>query len=488
MSFKVAVNNAGSICTIQRNIGGTTLTVGDASSFGTNFPLYISVHDTDDNPIVILVCTNIVGNALTISGVGDNTTDANVLVGYSVEVLTNAGYVNDLNSSVDNITGITGLLVGDGSTLTAATISSPLALSGTTLSCSVTTGPQGYQGYQGVGGASGSQGVQGYQGYQGNQGNQGNQGSGIAAGSNTQIQYNNSGAFAGTAAATYSTSGNLLTAQAQVATDIPLTVQGTTSQTGNLFQSFDNNGNLLSCLNASGFLGVATAPSYSVHALGSSRIQAIAIPAAPTVTVNTTGSTTFYYGIVAADASGVKTTYPNGATVTSVTNSAVSGSINNTITWSAIPGATTYYVCRAVGSNILSGSYLVHTWTSGPLSFTDTVASPSAITNPTSNLTGALTVDGGITTPASSIGGCALASGGLGCSGIRVTGGNTVLNASGAALPTTATSNFPYIPSCAGTPTGTPTAFTGAVPMIVDTTNSKIWFYIGGAWKGVTVS
>jgi len=52
-----------------------------------------------------------------------------------------------------------------------------------------------------------------------------------------------------------------------------------------------------------------------------------------------------------------------------------------------------------------------------------------------------------------------------------------------AALATNATDGFLYIPTCAGTPTGTPTTFTGRVPMVFDTTNSQFWFFTGGAWK-----
>ena len=64
---------------------------------------------------------------------------------------------------------------------------------------------------------------------------------------------------------------------------------------------------------------------------------------------------------------------------------------------------------------------------------------------------------------------------------------NIVLGAA-AVLATNSTSGFPYIPTCAGTPTGTPTAFTGTVPMIFDTTGVKLWIYTGGAWKGVVVA
>jgi len=51
-----------------------------------------------------------------------------------------------------------------------------------------------------------------------------------------------------------------------------------------------------------------------------------------------------------------------------------------------------------------------------------------------------------------------------------------------AAIATTATDGFLYIPGCAGTPTGTPTSQTGRVPLVVDTTNNKLYFYSGGSW------
>jgi hypothetical protein len=52
-----------------------------------------------------------------------------------------------------------------------------------------------------------------------------------------------------------------------------------------------------------------------------------------------------------------------------------------------------------------------------------------------------------------------------------------------AALATTATDGFLYIPTCAGTPTGTPTAITGLAPLVINTTNNKLYFYSGGAWR-----
>jgi hypothetical protein len=55
--------------------------------------------------------------------------------------------------------------------------------------------------------------------------------------------------------------------------------------------------------------------------------------------------------------------------------------------------------------------------------------------------------------------------------------------AGGGNIGTTATNRFLYVPTCAGVPTGTPTAKTGYAPIVVDTTNNKLYFYSGGAWR-----
>lgn len=55
-----------------------------------------------------------------------------------------------------------------------------------------------------------------------------------------------------------------------------------------------------------------------------------------------------------------------------------------------------------------------------------------------------------------------------------------------AALATNATDGFLYLPTCAGTPTGVPTAYTGANAHIYDTTNNKLWVY-NGAWRGIVL-
>ncbi len=58
--------------------------------------------------------------------------------------------------------------------------------------------------------------------------------------------------------------------------------------------------------------------------------------------------------------------------------------------------------------------------------------------------------------------------------------GSFVLN--NAAIATSATDGFLYVATCAGTPTGVPTANTGRVALVYDTTNHQFWIYDGG-WK-----
>jgi len=68
---------------------------------------------------------------------------------------------------------------------------------------------------------------------------------------------------------------------------------------------------------------------------------------------------------------------------------------------------------------------------------------------------------------------------------LLLTNGQSVVCGS-AAIATTATDGFLYIPSCAGTPTGTPTTFTGRIPLIYDSTNDFLYVYRSG-WKKSTV-
>jgi len=59
--------------------------------------------------------------------------------------------------------------------------------------------------------------------------------------------------------------------------------------------------------------------------------------------------------------------------------------------------------------------------------------------------------------------------------------GSTIVGST--ALATTATDGFLYVPSCAGTPTGTPTSYGSSLPIVIDSTNHKLYFYSGGTWR-----
>lgn len=56
-----------------------------------------------------------------------------------------------------------------------------------------------------------------------------------------------------------------------------------------------------------------------------------------------------------------------------------------------------------------------------------------------------------------------------------------------AALSTSATDGFVYLPTSAGAPSGTPTAVTGGVAFEYDTTNDKLMVY-NGSWRGIVLT
>lgn len=70
-------------------------------------------------------------------------------------------------------------------------------------------------------------------------------------------------------------------------------------------------------------------------------------------------------------------------------------------------------------------------------------------------------------------------------------GGNVVVNGSGSTLATNTTSGFLCLTGCAGTPTGAPASGaipTGAIPVIVDTTNNRLYLRIGSTWRYTTLT
>jgi hypothetical protein len=83
--------------------------------------------------------------------------------------------------------------------------------------------------------------------------------------------------------------------------------------------------------------------------------------------------------------------------------------------------------------------------------------------------------------PSSAVGGTNFSASGN-VSVLSLTQAGDVVLGTRAALATAATGGFGYMPTCAGTPTGVPTGYTGKVAWVYDTTNNKLCVY-NGAWK-----
>ena len=52
-------------------------------------------------------------------------------------------------------------------------------------------------------------------------------------------------------------------------------------------------------------------------------------------------------------------------------------------------------------------------------------------------------------------------------------------------ISTSATTGFLYIPTCAGVPSGTPATIGSLAPMVVDTSNNRLYVYISGSWRAM---
>ncbi len=70
---------------------------------------------------------------------------------------------------------------------------------------------------------------------------------------------------------------------------------------------------------------------------------------------------------------------------------------------------------------------------------------------------------------------------------LKMVGADSIVLQS-ATLTTAATVGYVYMPTVPGTSSATPHAETGTVPFYVDTTNSRLFVFIGGTWKSVAVA
>lgn len=83
--------------------------------------------------------------------------------------------------------------------------------------------------------------------------------------------------------------------------------------------------------------------------------------------------------------------------------------------------------------------------------------------------------------------GAAVALKGVANQALAITATATALGGVGA-LATGATAGHVFIPSCAGTPTGTPSAIpTGKIALQYDSTNNRIYAFNAGTWRSILV-
>lgn len=227
---------------------------------------------------------------------------------------------------------------------------------------------------------------------------------------------------------------------------------------------------------------------------------------------NVTTFTDYYSTFISTPVAGTNVTFTNawalglGGSLSvagrSLTGAQDTGAVNVTQTWNTTGAPTALKVnitntasgaAAALMDLQVGGASLAKVDKNGNISHTGTITS-----NPSGTYRRVLDNSGlQIVTPANITGAVRLSQTGVqdwqiqnvATSGNLSIGGSIVITPQGnvrvgtASLATNATNGFIYIPTCAGTPTGTPSAQTGFAPMVVDSTNNKLYVYVGGAWQ-----
>jgi len=183
---------------------------------------------------------------------------------------------------------------------------------------------------------------------------------------------------------------NTVQVETQIAGGVGLTVTGAPSQTADLQQFQDANGNVLSKFDANG--------NYT----GNGTNLTLSGLATPAFTTSSSG-TAYYYEITATNAQGETV----GSTALGMAND------TSTLSWNQVPGATGYKIYRNTTNSFTTGSLLLTTITNGStLSFTDTGSATATGLPPTAGVQPVLTVgttsntnDGGVTIGPGSWGG-----------------------------------------------------------------------------------
>lgn len=147
-----------------------------------------------------------------------------------------------------------------------------------------------------------------------------------------------------------------------------------------------------------GALGVNITPTYSLHALGGGvRVQALATAATPTISnTGATGAVSYWYWVVPLDRSGNQGTM-SGAGTTATANATLSGTIFETITWLATPGAASYDVLRTTTATAPTGTATVKVGNTSALTLNDQSNTLTSYTVAVRNKTADVTADGLLT-------------------------------------------------------------------------------------------
>lgn len=332
-------------------------------------------------------------------------------------------------------------------------------------------------------------------------------------GSNTQVQFNDGGVFAGNANFTFNKTTNQIAIAAGSAAAPTLIPTGDTN-TGMWFPAADtvawSTGGLERIrVDSSGNVGVATPSPTLPLTIGPSDLPAGVNISAAMITSENTGTNPVLSlrlcGSTGNAGIGQFTSSGTAAAPTIVTSGRLLGSNNwygfdgvNYILSSSIraqvdtvpgvndmPGRLTFLLRPAAGSALAermritnAGNVGIGTTAPDALLSVNGIASFGAGAVATPSIAAFGDLNTGFWFPAADT----IAASTAGSERLRVdANGNVVINT--AAIATTATNGFLYVPSCAGTPTGTPTTFTGRVPIVVDTTNNKLYFYSSGQWR-----
>ena len=351
--FSTPIDGISTTVAVARSTGQTTLTVSSAAGFGTptsDAPVRITCVPKNTTNRVHFLVTGVSGNVLTIGSPADGYSDLALPVGSTVKVLVSAGTILELQTAILDVpSGPQGYQGSQGSTgLQGQTGSQGYqgfqgATGAGTQGSQGAQGPQGRQGFQGFQGATGT-GSQGYQGFQGNQGSgglqgsqgatgtgsqgpQGSQGSGVAAGANTDVQFNNGGAFAGSSNLTWTTSTNTLA------------VTGTLS-------AFGSQGNLRVGSGSGNAVDIQTTPNSGSNAAGLN-VSSI------TSNGEDTGTRTAVSANVLNESTSVTSFYGVSASATNLSGAATTG-YGGYFAGSAALGGTVYALGTS-GETLLTG-------------------------------------------------------------------------------------------------------------------------------------